>query len=391
MTTTRIKALRQAAQDEAAAARTIAEKAAAEGRNLTADEQTTFDSHLAKAKGLGEKLKSAVADQDVIDEAHALAARIGGDPGRTGLGAGTTGHLPFTGTGAKALARGIARRSVDPESKALVTSGSRTTAVELRSEIGEMGRPPQSLLDILMSRTVGPTYSYLRQTVRTLNAAPVAEGATKPTSTVSVESVDAKLVVIAHVSEQIPHYTLSDNANLEQFVESELLFGLRSAVENQVINGTGAAPNLTGLVNTSGVQTQAFATDALTSVRKAITKLEAGGYVPSVLAISAADWEAIELLTATAGATDVRGVPVDAVARRLWGVQAVVSNVLPAKTALLLDNTAVSIDTDGVVDTRWSDAVATDFTSNHVRARCESRFGLSVFKPAGIVKIGTAA
>lgn len=392
-TTTRIEALTKGRDEQIKLITEIVETADKLQRDLTGEEAEQVQAATAKATDLDKKLKAAVADEDAISDALALAKSIG-QPLRTGDDDGDrpkTGHLPLTGKSAKSLARSIARSSLDPQTKALVASGARTTAVELRSEIAEQGRPPQSILDVLPSRVVSATYSYLRQTVRTNNAAPVATGGTKPTSTYTVESVDGKLVVVAHVSEQIDHYTLSDNANLEGFVESEMLYGLRTALENQIINGSGTAPNLRGLLNTSGIQSQAFATNALTSIRKAITKLESQGYTPGVLAVSADDWEAIELLTATSGATDVRGVPIDAVTRRLWGVQAVVSTVLPAKTAVLLDGSALAVDTDGQIDTRWSDAVSDDFVKNYVRARVESRFGLSVFKPMGIVSIATAA
>lgn len=110
-----------------------------------------------------------------------------------------------------------------------------------------------------------------------------------------------------------------------------------------------------------------------------------------LLIISATDWEAVELLSVTEGATDVRGVPVDATARRLWGVQAVLSTVLPAKTAVLLDGSAVSVDHDGNIDTRWSDAVSDDCSKNYLRCRVEGRFGVSVYRPLGVVSVGTAA
>lgn len=390
--TARIEALTKGRDEHIALVKEIVEAADKLDRDLTGEEAEQVTAAAAKAEDLDKKLKAAEAEATTLDEVMALAKSIGPAPtDDDDHERPQSGHLPLTGKAAKALARNISQSSIDPRTKALVASGARTTAIELREEIAEQGRPPQSILDVLTTRLVSPTYSFLRQTVRTNNAAPVVTGGTKPTSTYTVESVDGKLVVVAHVSEQIDHYTLGDNANLERFVEDEMFHGLRVALENQILNGNGTAPNLRGILNTSGIQTQVFATDKLTSIRKAITKLESQGYVPGLLALSAGDWEAIELLAATSGATDVRGVPVDPVTRRLWGVQAVVSNVLPADTAIVLDNSAVAVDTDGQLDTRWSDAVTDDFLKNYVRCRVESRFGISVFKPAAIVSVETAA
>ncbi|WP_018180375.1 phage major capsid protein [Jongsikchunia kroppenstedtii] len=398
----RKKNLREAAQAACATAREIAEKAQAENRNFTTDEKAAYDEAMQRARDLTDQLKAVTADEEVLANARALADEVGpaikdGDL----IAAAKSGHLGLTGRRAKSLARNIADNALRPvtitgpdglRAKSVIASGSHSTSMPMADTIGEMGKPPQSLLDVLIAQTVAsPAYSYLRQTTRTNNAATVAEGATKPTSVYTLTSTDARLRVIAHLSEQVPSYTLSDNAAVQRFVEDELLFGLRTAVEAQVVNGDGSGENLTGICGTSGIQSQAFATDILTSVRKGITKLEATGYTPGVLAVSAGDWEALELLTATSGATDVRGVPVDAVARRLWGVQTVVCGSLPAKTALMLDLSAVTVDSDGVIDTRWSDAVSDDFQKNYVRARTEGRFGLSVYKPMGVVKIATAS
>jgi uncharacterized protein (UPF0264 family) len=74
-------------------------------------------------------------------------------------------------------------------------------------------------------------FSYLRQTVRTNNAAVVAEGAVKPTSVYTVVKVPNSLVVVAHLSEGIPRFWLIDQVSLETFVDNEMNFGLQLAVE----------------------------------------------------------------------------------------------------------------------------------------------------------------
>ena len=69
----------------------------------------------------------------------------------------------------------------------------------------------------------------MRQTRRTNNAAVVAEGAVKPTSVYSVERVEDKLDVIAHLSEGVPRYWFVDTAALQGFLANELDYGLRMA------------------------------------------------------------------------------------------------------------------------------------------------------------------
>jgi HK97 family phage prohead protease/HK97 family phage major capsid protein len=372
--------------------KTILDAADEAGRDLTADEAERVEAATTEANDLDASIAVERADLAVLAHAKTLGAAIGygspSDDARTAETGTVSKHIALSGKHRKVMARKVIGTH---DAKALIASGSRSTGVVMLDQVFEQGRPPQSILDVLSARVVDPNYSFLQQTTRTNNAAPVADGDTKPTSVFTVTERVGKLQVVAHLSEQVSHYALSDNANLEQFVADEMLYGLQVAVENQVINGSGTAPALRGILATSGIQIQAFATDILTSIRKGITKLEAQGLSADVLVISAGDWEAVELLAATGGATDVRGIPIDATARRLWGVQAVVSNVLPAKKAILLDGSSVSVDHDGQVDTRWSDAVSDDFTKNFVRCRTEGRFGLSVYRPLGVVSVGTAA
>lgn len=276
--------------------------------------------------------------------------------------------------------------------KALTTSGQVITDVPVASEVMATGRPAVSILDVIpTNQRSGPMYRYIRQTSRALDAAAVAPGAEKPVSAMGTTTVDAQVSVIAHLSEPIDKFVLSDAPQLARFVQEEMLYGLAVAIQGQVLSGDGTGANQTGLLNTSGVQVQAFATNILTSIRKAITAQESLGYAPSVLVISPADWEALELLATTDAALSYRGVPLDQGERRIWGLRAVLSTSLPAKTALVLDPNAVSIDTVGGVEVEWAKEAGDLFSHNQIQARVETRIGVSVYQPAAVVKVATAA
>ena len=78
---------------------------------------------------------------------------------------------------------------------------------EFREDPVALGMVATGLLDVLpVQQHTTAEYAYLRQSVRTNNAAVVAEGATKPTSVYSVVSVEQSLAVVAHLSEGIPWY-----------------------------------------------------------------------------------------------------------------------------------------------------------------------------------------
>lgn len=276
--------------------------------------------------------------------------------------------------------------------KALTTSGQITTDVPMARVVVPTGRPATSLLDVIPSSLLPqPTYAYLRQNSRNLAAATVAPGAVKPTSAVGVETIQNSVSVVAHLSEPIDKFVMADAPQLQRFVADEMLYGLDLAIQAQALSGNGTPPNQRGILNTSGVQLQAFATDILTTVRKAITAAEALGYAPSVLVISPADWEAVELLATTAQAIAFRGVPIDQAERKIWGLTAVLATGLPAKTALVLDPAAMSIDTVGGVEIEWAKESGDLFSRNQVQVRVETRIGVSIFQPAAITKVTTAA
>ncbi|MCP9621766.1 phage major capsid protein [Nocardia otitidiscaviarum] len=396
MTKTKLAELQKAAIAATDTARRIAEGAGPDHAAWDAKARDEYDSEMTKARGLLEQIKTGKRDLEIMDTAKGLAADIG-SPTRTGdHRSGSAGHIALTGTSVKAMAHRIAERMTpadDMGRKALLPAGSTVTTVPMLAESPiALGRPALSLLDVLGAVQRAPKYTYLRQITRTNNAAPVAQGETKPTSVLGLEEIDAELHVVAHMSEPIPKYWLEDTTALEQFVADELLFGLRQALEAQVITGDGLGENLTGMANVSGIQTHAFATDLLTTMRGAITKLETVGHEAGVFVLAPADWEKLELArTDTAGQLELGG-PVDRAARKLWSVPVVLSLGLPASTALLLDLTAVDLSTDSAgVETKWSENVSDDFSKNQLRARVEGRFEVDVRQPLGVVKIATAA
>lgn len=370
--------------DALKAARAIAEKAQSEsGRNLTAYEAKAFDEHMAKVEEAKAKLKEIA----VSDARYKALAAI---PGRGSAKAGDV--LSFKG-----LAGQLKRQMRDDMRgfgvKALIAAGSQVTPAQTLTSPVAMQQPATGLLDLLPVRLVEDTdeYTYLTQTTRTNNAAPVAAGAVKPTSVYTLTRVSRKLEVLAHLTEPIPTYFLADEPSLEQFITGELAFGLQQAVEYQLLNGNGESPNLLGLLEVPGIQTQAFNTSQIRTVRSAITKVEALGYLASGLALHPLDWESIE--TAADGEDRFlmtpEGSPIDRAQRRLWGVPVALTTQVDQGSGVLLSDGAAAIVADPNLNMQWGTS-GDDFTRNLVRARFEGRFGVEVFRASGVVDIALA-
>jgi HK97 family phage major capsid protein len=269
--------------------------------------------------------------------------------------------------------------------KSLAASGAAVVGQEFLPDPVALGQPATGLLDVLPTVSHGsPLYAFLQQSARSNQAAVVASGAVKPTSVYSVTRVEQALSVIAHLSEGIDHYWMADNATLEQFISSELNYGLRKAVEAKVLADIDA---------TSGIVTQAFATSIPVTLRKSLTALEVAGYTASAIVLHPSDFEVIELLLSTTNAVEHLSLPYNPAQRRLYGVPIATTIAQAAGVGHVLAKNAVAVDTDHLgVQLTWSETSnADDFSRNLNRARLEGRYGTSVYLPGGVVKATLAA
>lgn len=382
--------------DALAAATTIVTNAKSLGRDLTATEITEIEGYTTEIKALDVKLAAVAAGAEVTDALLNLgsAEAAGSSASRSGRGGSKAGFLSFSGQDAGQMAKAFAARihNITDDSdtrgaKALADGSIAAQVSVVRDSVVQLGQVPNSLLDVLpVVKHSTPSYAYLSQTARTNNAAVVAAGGLKPTSVFSTVTVSDTLKVVAHLSEAIDKYLLSDIPMLSSFLQSELQYGLSAAVQAQILTGTGTGGNMTGILNRAGIQAQAFSTDLFTTTRTAVTKLEAIGLLPGLFVISPADWQAFELNKDGNGRFYLADNPVDRAARTLWGVPVLVTPAIATGTAALLDLDAVAIDTDADgVQLAWNDY--SGFDRNTRVARLEGRFNVSVYRPLGVVKI----
>lgn len=373
--------------------KSIVDAAAAEGRELTDAELTTIETKTPELEELNDLHERS-------EKAAALLARIGGmesdtEPTVEGERATKAAHSDGQRRGYLAL-HGKSGRDASRQLAANLVDGARgvqgvkaiTPVIPVplsTSDVVELGRVPASILEWLGTiEHDSPAWVYARQTTRTNNAAIVPVGGVKPISAVNTEKVSGELRVFAHRSEPTDEFILQDIDVLASFIAAELNYGLLAKVEDEVLNGDGTAGHLTGILNTSGVQLQPFAADAVSTLRMAALKLENLGHSADAFLVHAADWAAIETARVTSGSFDLGG-PIDRAAQKLWGTQVITSSRIPLGTAIALDRAAVGLDTDRQgISTKWNDSIG--FATNEVQCRVEGRFGVSVFRPEAIVK-----
>ena len=272
------------------AVRAICDKAETEQREFTDAERAEIKRHMDEASRVKaqieapdtEKADKKAADEALRQQLNTLGMGLEQNRRQGAWSEAFEQRLGYAPFGMKAL--------ISPSGSVAVPAFT-TTIPGLQA-----GELVQELLQLLPRATLDGTdgYSYLQEVERTHRAAVVAAGATKPESVYTVERVDDRVRVLAHMSEAIPRQYLMDMALLRQYLDGALREGYRLALEYQIINGTGQGENLTGLLQTPFTWTQQFDTDPLVTCRKAITTLEVVNISAGAFVLHPSDWETFE-------------------------------------------------------------------------------------------------
>ncbi len=144
----------------------------------------------------------------------------------------------------------------------------------------------------------GQSYSYFKELLHTRGAATVAEGALKPTSNVTFETVTDRIKKIA-VWMPVTDEALDDVPQLFGYLQELLRYDLKLEEEAQILKGDGTGENLNGLMTQATTYDAALTKAGDTAIdimRRGIyqvrkqSKLSADGLVMTEL-----DWMNIEL------------------------------------------------------------------------------------------------
>jgi HK97 family phage major capsid protein len=338
---------------------------------------------IATLRAMADDLARAKSQGEMAD-AKAFLKTLGAD-GPTFTAAHTSSLS--RGVWAKEVARRVTQTAGEFGVKALSTGG--IDVPQVVESVVTKPVEPARVLDLLINRRPleGNEFEYLRQTVRTNNAAPVADGGTKPTSVYTFEDESDRARVFAHLSEAIPLRYLADHDELANVLQTQMAEDLFLAIEEDALIGDGTGEHFTGLATVAGVQAQAYATDVLTTLRKARTKLTTSGETPTAWVLNHADLEAIDL-TREDGAT---GGFMDGIEDKIFGnLPRIGSSVVPAGVAYLGDwnQARLYVREGGRLD---ADVSGTLFEKNQVKLRYEGRFGFAVLRPNAFVEIDLTA
>lgn len=253
---------------------------------------------------------------------------------------------------------------------------------------GALRRPVVADL-IPQGSTNSATIKYMEETTTTNAAAAVAEGAAKPESALAFTARTATVEKIATVL-PVTDELFDDAPAMRSYIEARLRLFLQLAEETAMLSGSGTTPQIRGLLNFSGIQTQAKGADPTpTAFYKALTLIRANAFVEADgVVIHPLDWQDIATLT-TADGIYIWGSPSAAMPiERLWGMPVVVTPAITQNTGLVGAFAAVTqLFRRSTVTFAVSDQHSTFFTENKLMLRVEERLALACYRPAGLCTV----
>jgi HK97 family phage major capsid protein len=187
-------------------------------------------------------------------------------------------------------------------------------------------------------RTEGPSVHYRRINTGAAQAATVSEGALKPEATIVAASVEAPVRKIAAYLPISDEVVADGGGGFLDEILGDLVRDVIRAENAQLLSGNGTAPNLRGLLQTSGILTRARGTDSnLDALIKAVTQLRTTSYLePTDVVLNPANFEGIRLSKTTDGAY-LLGNPLTQGQPQLMGATIHLSTDIPAGTGLVLN------------------------------------------------------
>lgn len=434
----RLAALKERADHESKTAREVAEKAQAEGREMTEDEASTYKKSMAELVEILDAVKTVKADEVILAQAKAFGAEAGvQDAPELKARVKSLGLEVVESPQFKAMMKGFttseggisvptkARVQSDPiPIKSLFTGASSTSAgafvVNERTDIVEMlGRKPLTIRNLVSNRrTTSDTVEFVQETSHTNNAAPVAEATSSAAPTLpaldgNALAAGANLVnnpgggykpegawafavvqaVVKTIAEWVPatKRALADWAALQGLIDDELRLDVLETEEDEILNGDGTGEHFTGINNTSGIQTQAWSNDIFETTRKAVTKARTvGRVIPTAWVFNPTDAETLDLAKDAEGRY-YRGGPFYGGPNTLWGIPWTESESQAAGLGLLADfKKAVVWDREQTTVT-MSDSHADFFIRNLVAILAEERLAFGVTRPKAFVQVDLTA
>jgi hypothetical protein len=304
-----------------------------------------------------------------------------------GAGGGISLHYPDLWP-SDVLAKGALPMTLGTKTLFETGAGWAPESIRIPGMVEAVTRPIQ-LIDIIpLGRTGFEQIVYMEETTRTHAAAEKVEGAAFAESTFELTEQTSS---VRKITDSIPvtDEQLEDVAQAESYLTGRLTFGLRQRLDGQLLVGTGSSPNLRGIKNVVGIQTQAKGSDPIPDAFfKAMTLIQVTGRAtPTHHIMHPTDWQKVRLLR-TADGIYIWGNPSDAGPERMWGLPVIKADVDSAGSGY-----------SGSFQPAWITAferrgidvqigyTGTQFVEGKRTIRADTRWAFVVFRPTAFCKV----
>jgi len=401
------------------------EAAEKDNRALTPDERAAVEKLMGEARQIRADLNDLKTDHAITEEINRMTAGLPSGPVNptNGTGNGNRVRLASWGeqwslsaameffrrnghrtaaswrspslemVGTPAMQRMFAATlTTDP------ASGGDLIPPDVRPGIQPLMFPELTVADLIASGTTDSNLiSYMVEKTFTNAADTVAEGAAKPESALVFDAASDPVRKIAHwlpVTEEM----LEDVNQIRSYIDARLRLGVQQAEDDQLLQGSGVAPDILGIRNRTGLATDVVRDGAggennADAIYRQIVAIQTGALVnPDGIVLNPANWSSIELMKDDAGGYMAGGPFSGRVTRTLWGVRVVLTPAMTAGVGLVgAFATAAQFFRKGGLRVEASNSHVDFFIKNLVAIRAEERGALAVYRPGAFGEVTTLA
>lgn len=377
-------------------------------RELTAEERKSVQAHLDEARRVKAQIDRIDGDEEMRKQIEALsAAKSVASPGETARRGEiqpierpkSIGQLFVESPVYDEIRSGKHQRqnfSASVEMMATTLDESAGSGGDLVLEDIRPGIQPLLFRTIRVTQLLAPgttesnTVEYLEETTFTNAAAARAEAAAAAESTLVFDRKAETVRSIAHFL-PVTNEMLEDVGQIQSYIDGRLRLGVALAEENQLLNGSGTPPNLTGLLNRASLHAdQARGTDTnADAIFKQIMALMTDSFLmPDGVVIHPTNWQTI-VLTKDGNGQYYGAGPFGAMQTPvIWGLPASVTPLIVANTSLVgaYGQAAQRFVRRGVTVSA-SNSHSDYFTKRLVAIMAEMREALAVYRPGAFGKV----
>lgn len=279
---------------------------------------------------------------------------------------------------------------LDIELKTLMTTTAGWTPETTRTGLVIMSaQRPIQVTDLIPTvPTNEQAYVYMEETTFTNNAAEVAEGGTYGEAAFALteqSSMVRKIGVWLPITDE----QLEDEPAAQAYINARMPFMVQQRLDGQIMVGNGTAPNVRGVLNVVGIQTQAKGADpSPDAFYKAMVKVRVTGRaIPSAAVVHPTNWQDVKLLR-TADGIYIWGSPSEVTPDRIWGLNVAQCDALTVGTAVVGDfaNFSLMAIKRGI-EVKISDSHSTYFVEGKQAIRADMRAALVWLRPAAFCTV----